>query len=404
MIHDLILIYTKIVYNTVVDALMSSRTLEPSKIQQMKDLIQNPMVAYQQIQQVENKPVIGYFTDLVPFEIISAVGAHPTRILSNANSDEPLDSMVQTYCCSYMRNFLSQSQAINLKETLSGIIFTDNFCDSLQSMADIFQHVFPDIPTLILPQPVSKSSPNSEKYYHATLNELFNNLKEITKEKPDQQSLQEQINYYQNIREMQTDLESIYYSKHEDIKFSDFFTCILAKEVLSREKYQKFLNKIIESWKTLPTNESSSKARIIVVGGMFSDVDVFDVIEDGESSIVGELLLNGRRDYMMRISSLDSPMKSLSQAYLTKIPSSTRYDLSLKNNELLKLIKDRKANGVIHLNWKFCDPDAFEAVIIKKVLEKENIPFLMLETDPQQSNLEQLKTRSQAFIEMLEAS
>ena len=79
----------------------------------------------------------------------------------------------------------------------------------------------------------------------------------------------------------------------------------------------------------------------------------------------------------------------------------------MKNNdrriELLdELIDEFQIDGVIDISLTACHTFTVESARIKEFVTKEKgISFLALETDYSQSDSEQLKTRFEAFIEML---
>ncbi|MCK5202536.1 MAG: 2-hydroxyacyl-CoA dehydratase, partial [Desulfobacterales bacterium] len=50
---------------------------------------------------------------------------------------------------------------------------------------------------------------------------------------------------------------------------------------------------------------------------------------------------------------------------------------------------------------KFCDPHAFDFPYIKELLDRAGIPSMLLEIEDQQISAEQLRTRIEAFIELL---
>jgi benzoyl-CoA reductase/2-hydroxyglutaryl-CoA dehydratase subunit BcrC/BadD/HgdB len=75
------------------------------------------------------------------------------------------------------------------------------------------------------------------------------------------------------------------------------------------------------------------------------------------------------------------------------------------NPERLEHVKEiyarGNAQGVIHYSLQFCEPYQIESIPLEKNLEKENIKTLRLETDYSQEDIEQLRTRVEAFVEML---
>jgi benzoyl-CoA reductase/2-hydroxyglutaryl-CoA dehydratase subunit BcrC/BadD/HgdB len=70
-------------------------------------------------------------------------------------------------------------------------------------------------------------------------------------------------------------------------------------------------------------------------------------------------------------------------------------------NHIDEMVKACKADGVIHYGLQFCQPYLMEAIPVAKALEDKNIPTLRIETDYSMEDVGQLKTRVEAFIEML---
>jgi benzoyl-CoA reductase/2-hydroxyglutaryl-CoA dehydratase subunit BcrC/BadD/HgdB len=65
------------------------------------------------------------------------------------------------------------------------------------------------------------------------------------------------------------------------------------------------------------------------------------------------------------------------------------------------LVKRTGAQGVIIFMTKFCDPEEFDYVFVKRALDAADIPSTMIEVDRQMVNYEQAKTIIQTFGEMI---
>ncbi len=70
--------------------------------------------------------------------------------------------------------------------------------------------------------------------------------------------------------------------------------------------------------------------------------------------------------------------------------------------KLAQLAKVYKVDGIIHCSLAFCDPYLIEANRVEKVLKEHNIPLLKIETDYGQEDSGQIKTRVEAFLEMID--
>lgn len=67
-------------------------------------------------------------------------------------------------------------------------------------------------------------------------------------------------------------------------------------------------------------------------------------------------------------------------------------------------IRDRvAADGVLHYSLQFCTPYQMEVGPVEKAVKGDGTPFLRLETDYSMEDVEQLRTRVEAFVELLES-
>jgi len=72
-----------------------------------------------------------------------------------------------------------------------------------------------------------------------------------------------------------------------------------------------------------------------------------------------------------------------------------------RSGHIKELAEKSKADGVIQYTLNFCQPYAMEAIPLEKELEETGLPTLRIETDYSQEDMGQLKTRVEAFVELL---
>ena len=118
----------------------------------------------------------------------------------------------------------------------------------------------------------------------------------------------------------------------------------------------------------------------------------------GEESCVGERGTRNLTDDSG--SSIDKLMEAIVDRYFETdcaifTPNPDRL------NHIVKMVKDYKADGVIHYGIQFCQPYIIESMSVEKALEEMNIPCLRIETDYSMEDVEQLTTRIEAFLEIL---
>ena len=69
---------------------------------------------------------------------------------------------------------------------------------------------------------------------------------------------------------------------------------------------------------------------------------------------------------------------------------------------IVELAKKYDARGIIVLMTKFCDPEEFDFVMIKKACEKADLQLVQIEVDRQMVNYEQANTMIETFKEMIQ--
>ncbi len=70
-------------------------------------------------------------------------------------------------------------------------------------------------------------------------------------------------------------------------------------------------------------------------------------------------------------------------------------------DDVVRLAREYRVDGVIHYNLQFCHTYANEAVKVERALAEAGIPLLRIETDYGSEDVGQLRTRVDAFLEMI---
>ena len=128
------------------------------------------------------------------------------------------------------------------------------------------------------------------------------------------------------------------------------------------------------------------------------------IVETSGAAVVCEEMCTGTRYFENLVEedckTLDEAYMALAQRYMKTncacfTPNTGRID------DLLRLAKEYKVDGVIDVNLKFCCLYDIEGYHVERAMKAAGIPVLGIETDYTDTDAEQLKTRVQAFVEML---
>lgn len=146
--------------------------------------------------------------------------------------------------------------------------------------------------------------------------------------------------------------------------------------------------------------------RILVTGTPMAipNWKLHHIIETSGAAVVCEEMCTGTRYFENEVdeaaTTLEDQFKALSERYMKNncacfTPNPGRIA------DIVRLAKEYHVDGVIDANLKFCTLYDVEKSSVAEALEAEGIPVLGLETDYNDNDAEQLRTRIQAFVEML---
>lgn len=130
------------------------------------------------------------------------------------------------------------------------------------------------------------------------------------------------------------------------------------------------------------------------------------IVETSGAVIVAEELCTGARYYDALTdengATLDDLLANVAARHLEAdcacfTPNARRLE------KIRDMVRQYRAAGVINYVLSFCDPYAVEAYQVEKSLKRAGIPLLKIETDYSQQDAGQLKTRVEAFLEVLGA-
>jgi benzoyl-CoA reductase/2-hydroxyglutaryl-CoA dehydratase subunit BcrC/BadD/HgdB len=292
-------------------------------------------------------------------------------------------------------------------------------CDTLQSLAEIWKQQFPNFYFETVLQPTNLSSPSAKPFLIAELKRFFRSLEDFTGRSIE--DLKRVIELYNEKRR----LLSMFYSLRERLSNFQFFSVVGSGFLMPVEEYNSLLGELVQLLAERGTLKLS-KARLILAGSVLDDLTIPSILDELDARVVGDDLCTGSRYFdklttggfdldfestklsrkaipfvRPRRDHLCDTISAIADRYIERIPCPAKYKPSFRREEyLLTLVEKNGADGVVFVLQKFCDPHAFDYVLVKEKLEERGIPLLLLDIGGDLA-IGQLRTRLQAFLEMI---
>jgi benzoyl-CoA reductase/2-hydroxyglutaryl-CoA dehydratase subunit BcrC/BadD/HgdB len=98
-------------------------------------------------------------------------------------------------------------------------------------------------------------------------------------------------------------------------------------------------------------------------------------------------------------------VEAITLAYLDRIPHAALPYMDLKTDKRVKrlgeLVDRWSADAIVYHTLRYCDPFSFKAKETKDVFAAYGIPLLEIHTEYAGSDFEAIRTRVEAFLEMV---
>ncbi len=372
-----------------------------SHFQRFEQVIDQPKDYCWQFKAHTGHKIIGYLCSYTPEEMIYAAGALPFRIFGHAETIVHADAHLQAYCCSIARTALEQVLSGKL-DFLDGTVFPHT-CDTMQRLSDIWRlnSRLPLHFDVVLP--VKLNSATAFRY----LVDIFVQFKadlerglgvEITDEQ-----LKDSIRIYNRIRGA---LEDLYLLRSEHpglITGHEMDMIVKAGMMMDRQEFFRHIGELLDELKKKPLVPTTDKVkRLMFVGGVCDQPGLYRAVEEAGGAVVWDDLCTGARYFDGSIDEQAAPIEAIARRYFERAICPTKHiDSNYRGEHLVALAGEKDIDGVIFVVHKFCDPHAFDYPFLRQHLDRAGIPSLLLELEESHRGIGQLRTRLEAFVEML---
>ncbi len=341
--------------------------------------------------------LIGYFCLYVPVEIVRAAGAVPVRL---ARADYPSsaagEQLLRVDACPFCKSSLGLFNSDPLYQQLDGVIFV-NTCDMMRRLPELVAtRVRIPVFQLYLPR-TSEPVPSRIAEFTRQLNRLTEFLSHLTGTTPDRERLLAAISTENQLRSKLRALEMLRAVPGSGLKTSRFFDLIALATLLAPEQTLTLISEIINP--PTPPAVDECQPRLLLAGSIVaeSDRDLLNLIEE-RAAIVADVICTGARLVEGGVATTAEPLTALARYYFGRIPCACRRPNDRLYQHIQQLIEQRRVQGIVYQTLLYCDPWRFEARDLRRWT---GLPMLEIDHDYSRQNYEQLRTRIEAFVEML---
>ncbi|MFW5730363.1 MAG: double-cubane-cluster-containing anaerobic reductase [Desulfonatronovibrionaceae bacterium] len=354
------------------------------------------------------RKIVGTFCIFVPEEITLAADAVQIGICSGAEvGSEAAEKILPRNTCALIKSFVGFKLA-NLCPYIEScdMIVGETTCDGKKKAYEVFQDY---APVYVMEIPQMKQDSDRE-LLRAEIWRYLSRIEELTGRKITPESLKKAIQTVNDRRKALQRLDRLRAAVPAPISGRD---ALLIHQISFYDDPVRFTSKINELCDEMESRVKKGEGTVsngtkrVMLSGCPMAVPNWKlpyVVESSGAVIIAEESCIGDRNKRDLVdesgNTLEELVENIVDRYF-KIDCATFTPNRERLDNILAMARDKKVDGVIHYGLLFCQPYGIESLKVENVLKEAGIPMLSIETDYSMEDVEQLKTRVEAFVEML---
>lgn len=353
----------------------------------------------------KGRKVVGIFCTYTPRELIYAADAISVSLCSTSDETVPdAEKVLPKNLCPLVKS--SYGFAITDKcpyMYFSDMIIGETTCDAKKKMYELLGEIKD---THVMQLPHSKND-FSMALWKNELVELVKKLEEKFEVKITEDKIKKAIKLCNEERKAIKEFFNLAKLNPSPIKGSDMHEALHSSNFkFDRELYineiKSLTNSLKEKYDKGETPFKKGTPRILITGcptGGLVD-KIVKQLEDAGSSVVCFENCVGTKNFEMLVDEDKEPIDAIAERYLN-IPCSIMTPNDDRMNRIKDYIKDYSVDGVVDVTLTACHTYAIETEKVRRAVESCGKSYLAIETNYSNSDAGQLKTRLEAFVEML---
>ncbi len=333
---------------------------------------------------------MGWMCTYTPIELIHASGFIPYRLygireFKNADGYFPINF------CPYLKS--SFEQLLSEGDQIKGAVLA-NSCDGARRLYDLTRTYIDKMPAYIMDVP-RLASKDSQVFYKKSIEKLYAFLGSLQNRNIENDEILHSIKLYNRMKEAMRSLRKA--SAEQSLNFLHYYQAIRLSTITDPEIFCTEAELLAEKT-TLWGKDQAGGPRIMVVGNFINEQKLFKILSQLDCQIVYDDLCTTQRYWDNKVDASQDCIQALAESYLGKPACMRMVDMEAKLRHLENIAQKEKISAILFVSLKFCDNTLYFYPLLKNHLQ---YPLLNLELEYNNFSEGQVKTRLEAFLEML---
>ncbi|TWH16243.1 bcr-type benzoyl-CoA reductase subunit C [Rhodococcus rhodochrous J45] len=378
--------------------------LSPEPMATLRAAADDPVAYSQTWKATHEGSVIGSFPMNFPSELVHAAGALPVLIQESRAPITEGRNLLAEFYCGYTRSVADQA-ALGQLDVFDAIVAADH-CVQLLGAVDVIRWARPEKPVHFAQLTSAMDDAWTRPRVAGRIGEVVAEIETALGVSITTDALSTSIRTFNANRRLLREFFELRRSGRLRITASDMQVLVKSSMVMDVAEHTAVLERLLDEIDS--AEDGGLDAVKLYLSGHFCHAprpELLDVIEATGVTVVDDDLYTGYRYISTDVPEDGDPFEALSSWYLERnlnAPCPTRVTTQVDwDRYLVDQIARSNANGVIVLMAKFCEPHMLYYPELRKALESNKIPSLLIETEHEGNPVETLRTRVETFVERI---
>jgi predicted CoA-substrate-specific enzyme activase len=347
-----------------------------------------------------------YQCNYTPLELLGASGGRHLRLFRAGDPETVArgERFTQSIYCDFTKSCLGFFAGGDpLYKAVDGVY---NFytCNTVKRVSEVLDRF---VPVKLLNLPKLRQEASSRAFFRLELEDLKRDLEQKTGQPIRDEDVHAQIVKYNRLRRTLRRISELRKLRRPPLTGADFLEIAKGYFYLDPDEALGVFERIHAALTAAVGDQDVAEEplRLVISGSVLAEGDrkVHDVLEgDLGGLVVAEDVCTGYRPFAHEVPEGGDPLEALVGGYLDQAPCARMKPLSDAARFAADLALDYRADGVLYTYLKFCPTHSVGMKEYLAAFQRAGLPVLELSSDYSLSAQGQIRTRIEAFVEVLQ--
>ena len=361
----------------------------------------------------QGKKAVGCMPYFCPEELVHAAGMVPFGLWGAETPVSEAKRYLPAFICSIIQTTLE----LGLRGEYKGLsaVMIPILCDSLKGMEGNWRYGVKDIPVIHVAHAQNRKIPAGAEFTASQYRKIKTSLEDIAGNSVSDADIASSNAVYNKRNSTVRRFIEELAARPGVIKPSERSAVFKTSYFMDAAEYTAKVEELCDILAAAP-NTNSTGPRLVTCGIIADNTGLLKILDECGVCVIDDVVTH--ESLRFRFDTPESgeateksgesagtagdPIMALALQIGTIEGCSVLYDLGKKRAEMLvNTALQSNADGVLLVMTKFCDPEEYDIVPLRRILEKNGIRCIQVEVDQQTTSLEQVKIAIETFCEIL---